>query len=187
MAEVSSDFVVGQKRSFGRAMIDLPGQYVNVLTHPAVKVLRMEKEKGQWSVVWLQLVLLAVVSALIMGGAYLIAPPDVSSAVGSSGMSVHDLQNVVAVTTVVLLLVLTPVAFLLANGILYLLARLSGGKGRYLEQLSVSLLFGVPMVLLSALLSLPPATRNWLPWLPHLYSIVLMMLTMIAVHSRNTA
>ena len=45
-----------------------------------------------------------------------------------------------------------------------------------------SILFGVPLVLLSSLLQLIPATSSWLPYLPHLYSLVLLVLSLMAVH-----
>ena len=45
-----------------------------------------------------------------------------------------------------------------------------------------SILFGVPLVLLSSLLQLITATSSWLPYLPHLYSLVLLVLLLMAVH-----
>ena len=86
-------------------------------------------------------------------------------------------------------LVFTPVSFLAAGGILYLIARVLGGTGRFLEQIYVTLLFGVPLVILSYLLLLIKATSSWLPYLPHLYSLVLFVLSLIAVHklSKGTA
>ena len=44
-----------------------------------------------------------------------------------------------------------------------------------------SISFGVPLVLLSSLLELFPTT-SWLPYLPHLYSLVLLVLSLMAVH-----
>lgn len=187
MAESTSGFTPVQNESFGRAVAALPGQYVNVLTHPSIKTLAVEKEKGRWGIVWFQLLLLSVVSALLMVLSYSIAPPDVGSAASSSGISVQSLQAAVVIATAIFTLVLTPITFLLSGGILYLLARVLGGKGTYLEQISVTLLFGVPLVLLSTVLFFLPTTRNWLPWLPHLYSAVLMVLTLLAVHRRPAA
>ena len=45
-----------------------------------------------------------------------------------------------------------------------------------------SILFGVPLVLLSFLLQVLPATSNWLPYLPHLSSLVLLVLSLMAMH-----
>ena len=90
--------------------------------------------------------------------------------------------NRFVITVVLLQLVLTPVSFLAAGGILYLIARVFGGRGTFLKQIYTTLLFGVPLVILSYLLLLIPATSSWLPYLPHLYSLVLFVLSLIAVH-----
>jgi len=66
--------------------------------------------------------------------------------------------------------------------VLYRLARLFKGDGSYLQQVYAMTLFGVPLVLLSSLLRLMPATSSWLPYLPHLYSLVLLVLSLRAVH-----
>jgi len=92
------------------------------------------------------------------------------------------LQSITIITIVLFQLVLTPVSFLAAGGILYLIARVFGGRGTFLEQIYVTLLFGVPLVILSYLLLLIQATSSWLPYLPHLYSLVLFVLSLIAVH-----
>ncbi|GER91772.1 hypothetical protein KDW_59340 [Dictyobacter vulcani] len=185
MAESSYEYA--SKPGFGQALAALPGQYLKVLTHPGINTFVAEKKKGSWGIVWFQLLLLGILNALIIGVAYVIAPSDLSSVARSTGMSVQDLKNVVVITTAILVFVLTPISFLLSGGVLYLIARIVGGKGTYLQQIYVTLLFGVPLVLLSALLYLIPATNTWLPWLPHLYSVVLMVLAMIAVHSRKFA
>jgi hypothetical protein len=95
------------------------------------------------------------------------------------------LQSITVITTVLFVLILTPVSFLVAGGILYLLARAFGGNGTFLEQIYTTLLFGVPLVILSFLLQLIPATSSWLPYLPHLYSLVLFVVSLMAVHHLN--
>ena len=77
---------------------------------------------------------------------------------------------------------MTPVSFLAAGGILFLIARIFGGKGTYREQIYTTLLYGVPMVILSYLLFLVPVAGAWLLYLPHIYSLVLLIISMMAVH-----
>jgi hypothetical protein len=117
--------------------------------------------------------------------AILISPASFSSIPNSGGLSPAALQTIAIVTTVILQLVLTPLSFLFAGGILYLISRVVGGKGRFVEQIYVTLLFGVPLVILSALLSLIPGVGNWLLYVPHIYSLVLIVLALIAVHRRS--
>lgn len=187
MTEFTSSTSSMQSRSFGQMLVALPGQYLRVLTRPSVKTFVSEKERGNWGLVWFQMLILGALCALILGIAYLISPPNVSAMVSASGMSQQALQTTAALTSVILTFILTPISFLAATGVLYLIARAFRGRGTYLQQISVTLLFGVPMVLLSTLLSLIPLVGSWLLWLPHVYSIVLIVLAMIAVHSGREA
>ncbi|GCE28645.1 hypothetical protein KDA_41290 [Dictyobacter alpinus] len=187
MADATYELNSAQKPRFGQALAALPGQYLKVLTHPSIKTFEEEKDKGSWGLVWFQLLLLGVISAFIIVLAYAIAPPDVSSVARSSGISVQDARNALVITFAILIFILTPITFLLSGGILYLIARIAGSKGTYLQQIWVTLLFGVPLALLSTLLYLIPVTNQWLPWVPHIYSVVLIILAMIAVHRRKMA
>jgi hypothetical protein len=128
---------------------------------------------------WLQLIALGIVSALFSMLAQLIAPPHVGNV---TGVSQATLQTVITAMLALFILVGTPLSFLVAGAVLYWLARLFKGDGSYLQQVYTMSLFGVPLVLLSSLLQLIPATSSWLPYLPHLYSLVLLVLSLMAVH-----
>jgi hypothetical protein len=97
-------------------------------------------------------------------------------------VSQATLQTVATVLLALFLLVGTPLAFLVAGAVFYWLARLFKGDGSYLQQVYTLTLFGVPLVLLSFLLQLIPATSSWLPYLPHLYSLALLVPSLMAVH-----
>ena len=149
----------------GQAIRALPAQYLKVITRPSVQSFSAEKGKARWSSVWLQLIALSILSALFSVLAQLIAPPHVGTV---AGVSQATLQAVATVLLALFLLVGTPLAFLVAAAVLYWLARLFKGDGSYLQQVYTMSLFGVPLVLLSFLLQLLPATSSWLPSLPHL-------------------
>jgi len=138
-----------------------------------------EKGKARWGSVWLQLIALGMLSALFSMLAQLLAPPHVGNV---PGVSQATLQTVATVLLALFILVGTPLAFLVAAAVLYWLARLFKGDGSYLQQVYTLMLFGVPLVLLGFLLQLLPATSNWLPYLPHLYSLVLLVLSLMAIH-----
>lgn len=169
----------------GQAIRELPGQYFKVLTRPSVKTFAEEKGKAGWGIIWVQFIGLGVIDAIISVVAILISPASIGSIPNSGGLSPATLQTVAIITAVALQLVLTPVSFLFAGGILYLISRVFGGKGRFVEQIYVTLLFGVPLVILSALLSLIPGIGSWLLYVPHIYSLVLIVLALIAVHRRS--
>jgi hypothetical protein len=168
--------------STGQAIRELPGQYFKVLTRPSVTRFAKEKGKASWGIVWVQLISLAIIDAILQIVGFQILPPNTSSIAGINGISPSMLQSITIITVVLLQLVLTPVSFLAAGGILYLIARAFGGRGTYLEQIYTTLLFGVPLVILSFLLQLIQATSSWLPYLPHLYSLVLFVVSLMAVH-----
>ena len=163
----------------GQAIRALPAQYLKVITRPSVQSFSEEKGRASWGSTWLQLIALGMLSALFSVLAQLIAPPHVGNVPGVSPATVQ------AVTTTLLALFLivgTPLSFLMAGVVLYWLARLFKGDGSYLQQVYTMVLFGVPLVLLSFLLQVLPATSSWLPYLPHLYSLVLLVLSLMAVH-----
>ena len=168
--------------SIGQAIRELPGQYFKVLTRPSMNSFIEETGKARWSIVWIQLISLAIIDAILQSASLLISPMNVNSLRSVNNISPSMLQSITIITVVLLQLVLTPVSFLAAGGILYLIARAFGGRGTFLEQIYVTLLFGVPLVILSYLLLLIQATSSWLPYLPHLYSLVLFVLSLIAVH-----
>lgn len=155
----------------GQVLRELPGQYLKVLTRPSVKTFTEEKGKASWRIVWVQLIGLGCIDAVLQALALLISP-----------LSPSTSQAVTILSAVVLQLLLTPVAFLVAGGILFLIARVFHGNGTFLQQIYTTLLFGVPLVIVSYLLALIPATNSWLPYVPHIYSLVLMVLALVAVH-----
>ena len=172
----------GVQPSIGQAIRELPGQYFKILTRPSVNRFVEEKGKARWGIVWIQLMSLAIIDAILQSVSLLISPNNINSLTGVNNISPSMLQSITIITVVLLQLVLTPVSFLAAGGILYLIARAFGCRGTFLEQIYVTLLFGVPLVILSYLLVLIQATSSWLPYLPHLYSLVLFVLSLIAVH-----
>ena len=163
----------------GEAVRGFPGQYLKVLSKPSVRSFSQEQGKATWGSTWLQLIALGLLNAGFSVLATLMAPPHLGTV---PGVSPATLQIVTTTLLTLFILVGTPLAFLAAGAVLYWLARLFKGDGSYLQQVYTLTLFGVPMVLLSSLLELLPATSSWLPYLPHLYSLALLVLSLRAVH-----
>jgi len=171
-----------QPRSTGQAIRELPGQYFKVLSRPSVATFVEEKGKATWGMNWLQFIVLGLIGAVLQSIGLLISPPDYSSVVGTAGISHTTLLLVTIVSLAIAEIILTPVSFLAAGGILFLIAKAFGGKGTYREQIYTTLLFGVPLVIVSYLLFLIPGAGAWLLYLPHIYSLVLLVLALLAVH-----
>ena len=165
----------------GQAIRQLPGQYIKVITRPSVQTFAEEMGKATWGSIWLQLITLGIIGAVLQTLGLLISPPVFSSAV-SAGLSQTTLLTISIVFLAVAEIVLTPLSFFVAGAIIYWLARMVGGKGRYREQIYTTLLFGVPLVTLSYLLFLIPLAGVWLIYVPHIYSLVLLFISLKAVH-----
>lgn len=179
----SYDTITTVPLPLGRAIQELPAQYIKVLSRPSIRTFIEEKGKASWGIVWVQLIGLSIISAILIAVDYLVYPPHLAA--GSSGLSAASLQLVAILSAVIFTLVLTPVSFLAAGGIIYLIARIFRGKGTYLAQIYTTLLFGVPLVIVSYLLLLVPVVGGWLTYVPHIYSAILLILSLIAVHGRG--
>ena len=165
----------------GQAIRQLPTQYIKVLTKPSARTFAQEKGKATWSSIWLQLIALGLISAVLQTLGLLITPPVFSSAI-SGGLSQSTLLTITIVFLAIAEIILTPLSFFAAGAIIYGIARLVGGKGGYREQIYTTLLFGVPLVTVSYLLFLIPAVGVWLIYVPHIYSLVLLFISLKAVH-----
>jgi hypothetical protein len=161
----------------------LPSQYWRIISKPSVQTFSAAQENASWGSIWLQLIVVGVVSAALYALYLTIVPPQTSAV---QGLSASTIQNITIISTVISLIVFTPISFFISAGVLYGVARLLKGDGTYLKQLYTLTLIGVPMVLLSSLLLLIPATSSWLPYLPHIYSLILVVLAIRAVHHLST-
>jgi Yip1 domain len=164
--------------STGLAIRALPGQYFAVLRHPTPATFRKQKGRAAWGICWLQMLGLAILSATLQSVGLLISPPAFAGVAGSSA----TLLTVSVLCLAIFTLILTPASFLAVGGLLFLIVRACGGRGTYLQQVYTTLLFGVPLVLLSYLLYLIPGVGYWLLFVPHIYSAVLFIIALRAVH-----
>ncbi len=151
-----------QPHSTMQAIRELPGQYFRVLSRPSVATFVEEKGKASWGMNWLQFIALGLIGAVLQSIGLLISPPNFSGMAGTAGMSHATLLTVTIVFLAMFEMILTPVSFLAAGGILFLIAKAFGGKGTYREQIYTTLLFGVPLVIVSYLLFLIPGPGAWL-------------------------
>lgn len=173
----------GNTPSIGHIVRALPSQYWAILMKPSTQTFENEKQKATWASTWWQLIGLTVISAILVFVASQIAPPQLTNV---SGVNPATLRTTILVLTVVITLIATPITFLLAGGVFCLVARLFKGNGTYKQQMYTLVLLGVPFVLLSDLLLLIPATSSWLPYIPHLYALVLSVFMLKGVHNLST-
>lgn len=167
----------------GEALRQLPSQYIRVLTKPSPTTLAMEMGKAAWDIVWLQLLISAVLSAILGYAGSLINPFRFTS-LGTTSPSPIDPGTLQAITLGSSLgsVILVPLFFFIGVGILYLLAKAFGGTGTFLAQSYTFLLIGVPVGIVSGLLSLIPILGGLVAFGLSIYAIVLEVFAIMAVH-----
>ena len=126
----------------GEAIKALPQQYIKVTTRPGVMTFAEEMGKASWDIVWVQLIGLAIISAILSYLTTLISPTYNSTS--TSSISIGTLRAF-AVGLSFGSVIIIPVFFFIGMGIYYGLARAFGGQGRFVTQSYIYLLFGVPI------------------------------------------
>jgi hypothetical protein len=177
----------GAPRPLGQVIRDLPGQYLKVLTRPSKDTFTYEMDKASWSGVWIQLLVLVLITSLIGWlGSLILLPFNTHTFSGRLSMLIIQ-QNVgnsagnLSFNPIRQLLGI-PLGFLLAVGIVHQLAKAFGGHGTYLAQAYTALLFSVPLSCITGLLALIPSL-GWLLWLAgDIYDIILYVFVLMAVY-----
>lgn len=177
VSEIANNYTWSHKRSLGVELRSLPQRYLRIIIQPSVRLFEEEKQAASWGSTFLQLITLGIICALLQALAFWIYPSTLAGMTGGMQPGAFMLTYAIGIV------IITPLSFLFSAGVIYLFARPLRGRGAYLEQLYTMTLFGVPMVVLSYLLLLLPATSSWLPYLPHVYSLLLMVLVLRAIHS----
>ena len=169
----------GAPRPLSEEIKELPRQYMNVLTKPGVAPFTTEMGKASWRMVWVQLLGWGAISTILgfvaqailasisyrFGGSL---SPEVIQALSASSASYGGIIGV-------------PLGFFIWMGLVFLLAKAFNGQGTFLTQSYTSLLFQVPLGILSGILSLVPYF-GLISTAVFIYGIVLQVFALMAVH-----
>lgn len=164
----------------GQAIQQLPNEYLKVLTHPSPQTFAEEIGKANWPIVWVQLIGYAVIASILGGLARLISPTSLGTTTGS-GFSAAQITAVEAGASIGAIIVV-PIVFFIGMGILYGLSKAFGGQGTFLRQSYATLLFQVPLGILTALIGLIPIAGGFIGLAIEIYAIVLQIFAIMAVH-----
>jgi hypothetical protein len=162
-----------------QAIKELPSQYLKVLTKPSVDTFAQEMGKANWNIVWVQLIGYALISAILSYITSLIMP---------NPFKIFDTTTNPIVALLIhwgLTLGLTPlvfVSFFIGNGLLYLIAKAFRGQGTFLAQGYTDLLLSIPLGIVSALVSRAPLLGGLMVFGISIYTIVLRIFSIMAVH-----
>jgi hypothetical protein len=167
-------------RSIGQAIQELPNQYIRVLTKPSPQTFAEEMGKADWAMVWIQLLIWALVGTVIglIASALRLAS---SSIVGSNGANFNSFLALTASGNT-FAFISVPITFFILVGIQYLLAKAFKGEGNFLTQGYTTLLFEVPIYIISYLLGLIPILGGIAGFALLIYGWVLNVFAIMAVH-----
>ena len=167
-------------RPLSVALQELPQQYLKVCTRPSAQSFVEEMGKADWAIVWIQLLILAVVSAVFgyIGSLIYHSPAFVT---GSSS-AYTSLFTTLAVGGSIFSIISVPLFFFIGAGIQYLLARAFRGEGTFLQQCYTALLYQVPLGIISRVIGLVPILGGIVAFALAIYGIVLNVFAIMAVH-----
>ena len=164
----------------GEAIRQLPNQYIRVLTKPSAATFAEEQGKAAWNIVWVQLIIYTIAAAVLGYLALLISPNQFSTA-GSSTLNPGMVQAI-SLSAGFGLILFVPIGFFISVGIYYLIAKAFSGQGTFLAQSYATLLYGVPIGILSSVLRLIPFLGFLAAAALGIYGIVLQVFAIMAVH-----
>jgi len=161
-------------------MQELPNQYIRVLTKPSAQSFAEEMGKADWGMVWIQLLIWALIGTIL---------GLIRAAIGLAGLSFvsNNTFNPAAITALTVSgstfsFISVPVFFFILVGIQYLLAKAFQGQGNFLTQSYTTLLFEVPINIVSYLLAFIPILGGIAGFALSIYGIVLNVFAIMAVH-----
>lgn len=179
------DPAVAQPLPLKEAIWQLPVQYVKVLSKPTAATLSEELAKASWGIVLVQLLGLLSITVTLSALGHLI-PTAALHPIAQLGMgSVHPLAFLPAPWNGITFVL---ASFFIGLGTAYLFSKGCGGHGTFLAHLYCLLICTIPLVTVSGLVLLIPAT-GWLVVLLaglvgalFIYRMVLHACTIMAVH-----
>lgn len=176
----------GQPLPFREALRQLPRRYRFVLTKPGLEPFLAEAGLAEWRIVWFQLLVYTVIAAGLAFLRTLFAGPQSGGAGSASGLSSPAVLNALSLGSSLGLLLLIPLLFFFAMGLLYLLARAFGGHGVFVQQAYTTLLFLTPCGVLVSVLGIIPFAGSFLSAflgaILFTYCVVLQCFATVAVH-----
>jgi len=163
----------------GEAIRNLPNQYLRVLTRPGAMTFAEEMGKASWDIVWVQLIAIAIITAILGYLSSLISPSyNMPSSSPISNAALHAVIAGVAFGYIILI----PLFFFIGQGILFGLAKAFGGQGRFVVQSYTTLLYYVPIGIVTSVVGLVPYFGSVVALAAGIYEIVLSIFAIMAVH-----
>jgi hypothetical protein len=172
----------------GEAIRQLPNQYIRVLTKPSAATFAAEQGKAAWNIVWVQLIIIAVISVVLgyIGSLIGLSFGAFSSLMSTGGLSSSSMNpaaiQAAAASSSFGQIILAPLGFFIVVGVYYLLAKAFGGQGTFLTQGYNFLLYQVPIGIISGVIGFIPILGGLVAFALYIYGIVLNVFLIMATH-----
>lgn len=174
------------------AIKQLPKQYLKILTKPGAATFAQEKGKAAWNIIWVQLAIVAVLGGLLTAASLAFTLPMTlsSMSMNTPGMNtpgmntsrIIELYQSLALPIGLGSIILSPIGFFIGSGIYFGIAKAFKGQGTFKEQMYSTLIFQVPMTIISGLISLIPLVGSYATAAIGIYAIVLQVYMNMGVH-----
>jgi Yip1 domain len=151
----------------GKAIQQLPDQYIKVLTRPSALTFDQEKGKAAWDIVLVQLIILAVGFTFFSFLVSVIFPGSTSQYGVGASLSY---------------IILIPLIFFIGIGPYYLIAKAFKGEGTFLQQCYTALLFSTPIAVIFGVLIFIPILGGIAFLALTIYANVLNVFSIMSVH-----
>jgi hypothetical protein len=168
-------------------------KWINVTTKPGAASFATELETANWGDVWISLLILGVITAvvgLITSLALHSSLGALSSYPGLSPQMQQAITNIASTNagtgSAVASIVTVPIVFFIVLGILFVVAKMFGGQGTFLQQSYAFSLFYVPISVVSRLVGLVPCLGSLVGLAGFIYSIVLAVFAVSASQRLST-
>ena len=175
----------GSPLPLGEAIRQLPQQYWRVLSKPSAATFAIEKGKASWDILWIQLLIYAILEAIMGYLSTLINPSLIPASMSKAGITPETYQALIVGISVGRIF-LIPLFFFIGVGILHLIAKAFKGQGSFLQYSYCILLFSCPLTILTNVFQLIPVAGPTLfafaGLLAAVYEIVLYIFATMTVH-----
>lgn len=184
----SADVPPSGSLPLGEAIRQLPDQYIKVLTRPSAALFSQEQSKAAWDITWVQILISSVVAMLVGFVQFNTSFP---SSLANSHVPIQTILVFRTFSWAFALgyIILIPIFFFIGAGLYYLLAKAFRGNGTFLAQCYCSILYGVPVAIISGILSvivsllgLPSLVNTLLAVILSIYGLVLQVFMTMGVH-----
>jgi len=151
-------------------------KWINVTTKPGVASFRQELPTANWSDIWISLIALGILSAITGAIAALYTVQNIAIPQGNGTTTIVHIPAGVSWFTIIWV----PLAFFIGVAILFVVAKIFGGTGTFLQQSYAMALFYVPIQGVTALLGLLPVLGGIASIALGIYEIVLAVFAIAA-------